>query len=152
MNADLDRIYANEKDGACAFRIHRSVYHLISPALISIKSFSNLRIVQIDIFDSANKLQNRLNVAGNPDIRPHNANTAVYDTRCQSLFGFVQIHGRNQCRTDEIGVLIIGGEDEFNIQPCNRDIVLRLKDNVEGDGFNELMNCINIMILYMVVC
>ncbi|GAN07741.1 hypothetical protein MAM1_0174d07244 [Mucor ambiguus] len=54
-NADLDRRYANEKHGAYAFRIHAS----------------QPKFEQINIFDSANELQNRLNVAGIPDVRTH---------------------------------------------------------------------------------
>ncbi|EPB92445.1 hypothetical protein HMPREF1544_00743, partial [Mucor circinelloides 1006PhL] len=64
-NTISDRRYANEEHGAYAFRIHGSVHHRKSLELIS--NSNNLiqqpRFAQIYIFDFANKLQNRLNVA-----------------------------------------------------------------------------------------
>ncbi|KAI8641632.1 hypothetical protein BD408DRAFT_317004, partial [Parasitella parasitica] len=158
MNADLDRRYANEEHGAYAFRIHGSVHHLISPALISNKNniIQQPRFAQIYIFDSANELQNRLNVAGNSDIRPHTMQTLkgmIRDVNpfvdfFQSLekISAEQPDGIQKSRmisrvesspdarrynahnANEIGVLIVGGEDESSIQTCNRDIVLRLKE------------------------
>ncbi|CEP14565.1 hypothetical protein [Parasitella parasitica] len=43
----------------------------------------------------------------------------------------------NAPSTDEIGVLIVGGEDKSSILPCNGDFVLRLKGDVEGDGLQR---------------
>ena len=72
MNADLDRRYANEEHDAYAFRIHRSVHHRMIPELIPNlnNAIQQSRFGQIYIFDSANELQNRLNVAGSADVRP----------------------------------------------------------------------------------
>ncbi|KAI8640807.1 hypothetical protein BD408DRAFT_347217, partial [Parasitella parasitica] len=168
MNADLDRRYANEEHGAYAFRIHGSVHHLISPALIPNENniIQQPRFAQIYIFDSANELQNRLNVAGNPDIRPHTMQTLqgmIHDVNpFVDLFkSMEEISGEqpggiqnirmifraesspdarryNAPSADEIGVLIVGGDDESSIQPCNRDVVLRLKDNLDGDGLQRI--------------
>ncbi|KAG1122383.1 hypothetical protein G6F42_011533 [Rhizopus arrhizus] len=44
----------------------------------------------------------------------------------------------NAPTADETGVLIVGGEDESSIAPCNRDIVLRLRGNAEGDGLQRI--------------
>ncbi|CEP19327.1 hypothetical protein [Parasitella parasitica] len=73
MNAELDRRYANEEHGAYAFRIHGSVHHLLGPELIPKESniIQQLRFAQINIFDSANKLQNRINVASDCDVKAH---------------------------------------------------------------------------------
>jgi len=70
MNAKLDRRYANKEHGAYAFRIHESVYHLMSPELIpnTDNIIQQPRFAQIYIFDSTNELQNRLNVAGNSGV------------------------------------------------------------------------------------
>jgi hypothetical protein len=145
MNVDLDRRYANEKHGAYAFRIHGSVHHLISPELIpsSNNAIQQPRFAQTYIFDSANELQNRLNVAGNSNVRPHIMQLLqkmMHDT-CLFIDIFktmkelsseqpgdienIQIIFRAESDTDirrysaptadEIGVLIVCGEDESNI-------------------------------------
>ncbi|OAC98610.1 hypothetical protein MUCCIDRAFT_115531 [Mucor lusitanicus CBS 277.49] len=67
MNVDLDRQYANEQHGAYAFPIYGNVYHLMSTTLTLSKNniIQQPRFAQVYIFDSANELQNRMNVAGN---------------------------------------------------------------------------------------
>jgi hypothetical protein len=167
MNADLDRRYANEEHGAYAFRIHGSVHHLISPELIPDPNnvIQQPRFAQIYIFDSANELQNRMDVAGNPNVRPetmrllqemmHEDNPFVLRFKMMEELSSEQPNGIPDIRmifradgqdsrrynaptVDEIGVLIVGGEDESSIVPCNRDIVLRLRAAGPGDGLQQI--------------
>ncbi|CEP10905.1 hypothetical protein [Parasitella parasitica] len=72
LNADQNRNYANEEHDAYTFRVHGSVHHLFSPELIPNEKngIQQTRYAQIYILDSANKLRNRVNVAGNCDVSP----------------------------------------------------------------------------------
>ncbi|CEP10911.1 hypothetical protein [Parasitella parasitica] len=74
LNADLNRNHANEENGAYTFRFHGSVHHLFSPELIPNEknAIQQNRNAQIYILDSANKLRNRMNVAGNCEVSPRN--------------------------------------------------------------------------------
>ncbi|KAK4509475.1 uncharacterized protein ATC70_007827 [Mucor velutinosus] len=67
MNATLDQSVANNQNGAYAFRIHGSVYHLMSSTLMPAND-TRPKFAQMYIFDGENELQNRLNVAGNPNM------------------------------------------------------------------------------------
>ncbi|GAN10315.1 hypothetical protein MAM1_0342c09853 [Mucor ambiguus] len=114
--------YANEKHGAYAFSIHGSV-HLLSPELIPNPSnvIQRPNFVQIYIFDSANELQNRLNVTGNSDVRPHTMQFSEQPNGIENIqFIFraesdTDIRRYNAPTADEIGVLIVSGEDESSI-------------------------------------
>ncbi|KAI9324736.1 hypothetical protein BD770DRAFT_334960, partial [Pilaira anomala] len=68
MNANLDHSVANSRVGAYAYRIHGSVFYLISNNLTSSDSSPRPKVAQIYIFDSENELRNRMNVAGNPNV------------------------------------------------------------------------------------
>ncbi|GAN11390.1 hypothetical protein MAM1_0575d10951 [Mucor ambiguus] len=86
MNVDLDRRYANEKHSAYAFRIHASAHHLMSPELIPNPNNA------IQHPNGIENIQIIFRAESDTDIRDYNASTA-----------------------DEIGVLIVGGEDESSI-------------------------------------
>ncbi|GAN05634.1 hypothetical protein MAM1_0097d05106 [Mucor ambiguus] len=101
------------------------------------------RFEQIYIFDSENKLQNRLNIAGSSDVRPHTIQLLQNMMHDVSLFADIfktmeelsseqpngikdiriifraesdtDIRRCNAPTVDEIGVLIVGGEDESSI-------------------------------------
>ncbi|GAN01201.1 hypothetical protein MAM1_0005c00633 [Mucor ambiguus] len=86
MNIDLDRRYADEKHGAYAFRIHESAHHLMSPELIP------------------------------------NPNNAIQQPRFAQIYIFdsanefdTDIRRYNAPTADEIGVLVVVGEDESSI-------------------------------------
>ncbi|GAN07456.1 hypothetical protein MAM1_0162c06953 [Mucor ambiguus] len=83
MNVGLDRRYANEKHGAYTYRIHEGAHHLISPELIP---KPNNAIQQPNGIEN---IQIIFRAESDTDIRRSNAPTA-----------------------DEVGVLIVGGEDE----------------------------------------
>ncbi|KAI9325460.1 hypothetical protein BD770DRAFT_458268 [Pilaira anomala] len=68
MNANLDHNVSNSRGGAYAYRIHGSVFHLISTNLTSSDISSRPKFAQIYIFDSENELRNRIDVAGNPNV------------------------------------------------------------------------------------
>ncbi|KAL7312306.1 hypothetical protein PS15m_012368 [Mucor circinelloides] len=165
INANLDRRYANEEHGAYAFRIHGGVHHLMSPGLIS--NTDNIvqqpRFAQIYILYSTNELQNRLNATGNADVLPqtmqslqnmmHDVNPFVNLFKTMEELSFERPNGIedirmifrdvDMCRyndpaADEIDALIVSSEDESSIAPCNRDIVLRLRGNAEGDGLQRI--------------
>ncbi|GAN11713.1 conserved hypothetical protein [Mucor ambiguus] len=145
VNVDLDRRYANEKRGAYAFCIHASVHYLMSPELIlnPNNAIQQPRFAQIYIFDSANELQNRLNVAGNSGVRPHAMQLLQNMMHDISLFveifkimeelsseqpnsieniqiifraeSDMDIRRYNAPAADKIGVLIVSGEDQSSI-------------------------------------
>ncbi|GAN06978.1 hypothetical protein MAM1_0143d06468 [Mucor ambiguus] len=98
MNVDLERRYVNEKHGAYAFRIHGSVHHLMSPELIPNpnNAIQPPKFAQIYIIDSANELQNRLNVTGNSDVRPHTMQLLQNMMHDISLFVCIQDYGEAQ--------------------------------------------------------
>ncbi|GAN09061.1 hypothetical protein MAM1_0241d08583 [Mucor ambiguus] len=81
-----NRQRANEKHGAYAFHIHESAHHLMSPELIP---NPNNAIQQPNGIEN---IQIIFRIESDTDIRRYNAPTA-----------------------DEIGVLIVGGEDESSI-------------------------------------
>ncbi|GAN03912.1 conserved hypothetical protein [Mucor ambiguus] len=140
MIVDLDRRYANEKHDAYAFRIHGSVHHLMSPELIPNpnNAIQQPRFAQIYICDPANELKNRLNVAGNSDVRPHTMQLLQNMMHGISLFVYIfntmeelsseqpngieniqvvfraesnrDIRRYNALTADKIGVLIVGGD------------------------------------------
>lgn len=69
MNANLDRSVANSNVGAYAYRIHGTVYHLMSNSLTPNPNENQQpKFAQIYIFDSENELQNRMNVAANSNV------------------------------------------------------------------------------------
>ncbi|CEP10634.1 hypothetical protein [Parasitella parasitica] len=157
MNANLGSRYAINEQGAYAFRIHGSVHHLISPSLIPGESnpVQQPRFAQIYIFGAASGLQNRMNVVGNPDIREatlsslqsmmHLTNPFVAMFKTMEESASEQPEGIRDIRmvfraesradprrynaptADEIGVLVVGGDDESSIEPCHRDVILRLR-------------------------
>ncbi|CEP15463.1 hypothetical protein [Parasitella parasitica] len=171
MISDLDRRYVNEEHGDHhAFRIRGNVHSSLSLELIPIENnlIQQPRFTQIYIFDSANELQNRMNVASNCDVNPHTMQSLRNMTHevnpFVDLFKTMEeidteqpggmrdirmvLHAESSPKArrykaptdDEIGVLSVGGEDESSILPCNkdRDIVLHLKGNVESDGFQRI--------------
>ncbi|CEP09023.1 hypothetical protein, partial, partial [Parasitella parasitica] len=141
----------------------------LSPELIPNENniIQQPRFARIYIFDSANELQNRMNVAGNLDVSAHTMQSLqnmMHDVNSfVDLFKFMEeinaeqpgvirdirmllraesspdARRYNAPTADEIGVLVVGCEDESIILPCNRDIVLRLKGDVEG-GCLHLIN------------
>ena len=73
MNANLDECYANDQHGSYVFRIHGSVHYLMSSSLMTHENDNSIqqsKFAQIYLFDSENKLQNRMKVVGNPNIEP----------------------------------------------------------------------------------
>ncbi|GAN06964.1 hypothetical protein MAM1_0143d06454 [Mucor ambiguus] len=115
MNVDLERRYANEKHGAYAFRIHGSVHHLMGPELIANpkNDIQKPRFAQIYIIDSANELQNRLNTIEELSSEQPNGIENIQIIFCAE--SDTDIRRYNAPTADEIGVLIVGGEDEGNI-------------------------------------
>ena len=113
------------------------------------------KFAQIYIFDSENELQNRMNVAGNSNVNEstmlilqqmmHDLNPFVRHFKTMKELSDEQPKGISEMRmifrsegtpdnrrynnptASEIGVLIVGGDDEGDCEPKNRDIVLRLK-------------------------
>ncbi|KAK4521030.1 ubiquitin-specific protease doa4 [Mucor velutinosus] len=164
MNATLGQSVANNQNGAYAFRIHGSVYHLMSSALMPAND-TRPKIAQMYIFDGENELQNRLNVAGNPNMERttvrllqnmmHKVNPFVDLFKTMEELSVEQPGGiqnirmifrsedspdprrYNRPRVPEIGVLLFDGDDESsNEQPKNRDVVLRLKGS--GDNLTRI--------------
>ncbi|KAI9330392.1 hypothetical protein BD770DRAFT_292894, partial [Pilaira anomala] len=69
MNANLDHSVANSSVGAYAYRIHGTVYRLMSNSLTPNRNERQQpKFAQIYIFDSENELQNRMNVAANSNV------------------------------------------------------------------------------------
>ncbi|GAN01372.1 hypothetical protein MAM1_0007d00805 [Mucor ambiguus] len=118
MDVDLDRQYANEKDGAYAFCIHGSVHHLMNPELIPNPKNDiqqQPRFAQTYIFDSSNELQNSLNVAGSSELSSEQPNGIEYIQIIFRVESDTDIRRYNAPIAGEIGVLIVGGEDESKI-------------------------------------
>ena len=157
MNANLDRSVANNISGAYAFRIHDGVQHLKSSSLVPSDDMSSAtaphpKFAQIYIFDTDNKLRNRMNVAGNSEVDQntmatlqrvmHDINPFVSQfktmkelaeeqpERIQNVRMIFKSQGTPDLRryndptASEIGVLIVGGADNpDDMEPSNRDIV-----------------------------
>jgi hypothetical protein len=69
MNANLDHSVANSNVGAYAYRIHGTIFHLMSNSLTpNITENQRPKFAQIYIFDSENELQNRMNVAADSNV------------------------------------------------------------------------------------
>ena len=157
MNANLDRSVANNISGAYAFRIHDGVQHLKSSSLVPSDDMSSAtaphpKFAQIYIFDTDNKLRNRMNVAGNSEVDQntmatlqrvmHDINPFVSQFKTMKELAEEQPEGiqdvrmvfRSQGTPDprryndptasEIGVLIVGATDNPDMELSNRDIVV----------------------------
>lgn len=169
MNANLDQAYANSLHGAYAFRIHGAVHHLISSSLLPENNDNHQpKFAQIYIFDAENELSNRINVAGNRTINEstmnslqqmmHDFNPFVRSFKTMNEIASEQPGGIRDLKlilkaegtpdsrryngptgSEQIGVLIVGGESNINEEPKHRDIVLRLKGpGSHLDRINEI--------------
>ncbi|KAI9326673.1 hypothetical protein BD770DRAFT_289844, partial [Pilaira anomala] len=143
MNANLDHNVSNSRGGAYAYRIHGSVFHLISTNLTS-SDTGNSNVTETTML----ALQNMMHQV-NPFVRyfktmeevsrEQNESRGISSNEPMVGINDIRMVFRSENTPDprrynaptapEIGVLILGGVDneDMGFEPTNRDIIIRLK-------------------------